>query len=57
MSIEDILASLNEGDHVGWICYQDGSWALLGPDGWAGPSIAPSDMLDRQSPNAADEGG
>ncbi|MEU1205117.1 hypothetical protein [Nocardia sp. NPDC005825] len=45
MTIEDILALLHEGDHVGWVCYQDGSWALLGSDGWAGPVITPSDML------------
>ncbi|MFD7841842.1 hypothetical protein ACFV4K_02730 [Nocardia sp. NPDC059764] len=45
MSIEDILAQLNKGDHTGWVCYQDGSWALLGSDGWPGPSITPCGML------------
>ncbi|MFE2959486.1 hypothetical protein [Nocardia tengchongensis] len=45
MSIEDVLALLDEGVPAGWVCFQDGSWAPVGPDGRVGPPITPIDLL------------
>ncbi|MFD7844544.1 hypothetical protein ACFV4K_16600 [Nocardia sp. NPDC059764] len=46
MSIMDVLALLAEERPAGWVGYKDGSWAPLGRDGWVGPAITATDLIE-----------
>ncbi|MFE3190653.1 hypothetical protein ACFXHA_16695 [Nocardia sp. NPDC059240] len=39
MSIQGLLAALNDERPRAWLQYEDGSWAPVAEDGWIGPSI------------------
>ncbi|MFE3797976.1 hypothetical protein [Nocardia tengchongensis] len=36
---------LNANGPVGWVQSQDGSWARIASNGWAGPPITAADLL------------
>ncbi|MEC3953623.1 hypothetical protein VMT65_11320 [Nocardia sp. CDC153] len=45
MSIEGVLALLNDERPAAWLQYADGSWAPVAEDGWVGPPITAEDLL------------
>ncbi|MEV0465491.1 hypothetical protein AB0I30_10170 [Nocardia tengchongensis] len=45
MSADDVRALLNVDRPAGWVQYQDGSWARIASDGWAGPPITTANLL------------
>lgn len=59
MSIQDLLAVLNDERPAAWLQYGDGSWAPVAEDGWVGPSITVEDLLTvaRQDLNALEAAG
>lgn len=59
MSVQEVLAVLNDERPAAWLQYQDGSWAPVAEDGWVGPSITVEDLraVAEQDPDALEGAG